>query len=173
MDLATFSQRVAKTPALAAIAFAVFVVSFFLPAIDLGIASVKGYSAAIRSFNWMTGGAESALGELSRFRDSPETHYDQYGETLKEIWFQSAWSLNVLFLVCLVLIVRNQKIAVARVICVLSFLWALFGIFDTTGGSISIETEGWGLGYWLWAASFALLFVGIFSMRPESDTAKA
>ena len=121
----------------------------------------------------MTGGAESALGELSGYRDTPETYYDQYGMNLQELWFRSAWSLNILYIICLMIIIQNKRMSIARILSISGFFLALFGLVNTNGGSISFQTEGWGLGYWIWTASFAILFAGIFRLKSETKSSIA
>jgi len=121
----------------------------------------------MRSFIWMISGPESAFGldGLGGMAD-----FESNEDIIKSFWFKTAWILNAVYLVCLYFVFQKKKLKAVRISCLICVAWALFGLLEFPNGSITIEAEIWGIGYWLWTLSFLLLFISIFSCIPTDGS---
>jgi len=163
--------RLKNTPALVGVGILVFAVSFFLPAIDLGLLSVSGTSAATRSFKMLTNGVDGALPEITALSDALGSQQStESDDSLHTWWFKTAWALNAVFLCCVgLLLTRRPPLALARILLLLSMIWALVGILDLQSSDVDFDAGAFGLGYWAWVGSFGLLLLGTLQVRVQTE----
>jgi hypothetical protein len=155
-----------------------FIISFFLPVMSLGLFNITGWDAFTITFesglNIIGNDPIQVKGEmtldralrgiLENARADTQSSWKDTFQLLTGLWGNYVWITNILFLIIVLGYLDifgtlgRSKLAKIALFCT---IFIMYGIVIMASG----ETRFFGIGYWVWLLSFALLTCELFNHK--------